>query len=61
MGKVSVLIVEDENIVAKDIQFSLKKLGYNVLGIEKTGEDAIKSATQKKPDIIIMDGLESFM
>jgi len=55
MGKVNVLIVEDENIVAKDIQFSLKKLGYNVLGIEKTGEDAIKSANQKKPDIIIMD------
>jgi DNA-binding LytR/AlgR family response regulator len=55
MGKVNVLIVEDENIVAKDIQFSLKKLGYNVLGIEKTGEGAIKSATQKKPDIIIMD------
>ncbi len=55
MGKVSVLIVEDESIVAKDIQFSLKKLGYNVLGIEKTGEDAIKSATLKKPDIIIMD------
>ena len=55
MGKVSVLIVEDESIVAKDIQFSLKKLGYNVLGIEKTGEDAIKSSTLKKPDIIIMD------
>ena len=55
MGKVSVLIVEDESIVAKDIQFSLKKLGYNVLGIEKTGEDAIKSAKLKKPDIIIMD------
>ena len=55
MGKVSVLIVEDESIVAKDIQFSLKKLGYNVLGIEKTGEDAIKSAILKKPDIIIMD------
>jgi len=55
MGKINVLIVEDENIVAKDIQFSLKKLGYNVLGIEKTGEDAIKSAIHKKPDIIIMD------
>ncbi len=55
MGKVSVLIVEDESIVAKDIQLSLKKLGYNILGIEKTGEEAIKSASQKKPDIIIMD------
>ena len=26
-----------------------------VMGIEKTGEGAIQSATQKKPDIIIMD------
>ena len=29
MGKISVLVVEDESIVSKDIQYSLKKLGYN--------------------------------
>ena len=55
MGKVNVLIVEDESIVAKDIQLSLKRLGYNVLGIENTGEKAISSARKLDPDIIIMD------
>jgi hypothetical protein len=29
MGKINVLVVEDESIVSKDIQYSLKKLGYN--------------------------------
>ena len=55
MGKVNVLLVEDESIVAKDIQLSLKRLGYNVLGIENTGEKAISSARKLDPDIIIMD------
>ena len=55
MGRVNVLLVEDESIVAKDIQLSLKRLGYNVLGIENTGEKAISSARKLDPDIIIMD------
>lgn len=55
MSKINVLIVEDESIVAKDIQHSLKKLGYNVLGICSTGEDAIRSADELGPDIVLMD------
>lgn len=55
MSKINVLIVEDESIVAKDIQHSLKKLGYNVLGICSTGEDAIKSVEELGPDIVLMD------
>lgn len=55
MSKINVLIVEDESIVAKDIQHSLKKLGYNVLGICSTGEDAIKSTEELMPDIVLMD------
>ena len=55
MAKIKVLIVEDENIVAKDIQLSLKKLGYTVVGIEKSGEGAILKAQSATPDIIIMD------
>ena len=31
MAKINVLVVEDESIVSKDIQHSLKKLGYNVV------------------------------
>lgn len=54
-SKIGILIVEDESIVAKDIQQSLKKLGYEVLGICSTGEDAILKAEQTKPNLILMD------
>lgn len=55
MSKANILIVEDESIVAKDIQQSLKKLGYNVVGTCATGEDAIKEIENTKPDVILMD------
>ena len=51
----SVYIVEDESIVAKDIQNSLKKLGYNVLGISNNGADAIKQIVDLEPSIVLMD------
>ncbi len=55
MSKTNILIVEDESIVAKDIQHSLKKLGYIVVGICSTGEDAIKTVEEVKPDLVLMD------
>ena len=55
MSKANILIVEDESIVAKDIQHSLKKLGYNVVGISSSGEEAISLAEAMKPDLVLMD------
>lgn len=55
MAKINVLVVEDESIVSKDIQHSLKKLGYNVVGAASTGEKAIELAMSTVPDIILMD------
>lgn len=55
MAKTNVLVVEDESIVSKDIQHSLKKLGYNVVGSSATGEKAIDLALELKPDIVLMD------
>ncbi len=55
MKKTNVLVVEDESIVSKDIQHSLKKLGYNVVGAASTGERAFELAVSEKPDIILMD------
>ena len=55
MSKTNVLVVEDESIVSKDIQHSLKKLGYNVVGAAATGEKAIELANETKPDIVLMD------
>ena len=55
MKKISVLIVEDEIIVSKDLEYSLKSLGYNVVGCVATGVKAIELAKKSKPDIILLD------
>ena len=51
----TILIVEDENIVAKDIQTSLKSLGYDAPTIVPSAEKAIKAIEEKRPDLILMD------
>ena len=55
MSKNNILVVEDESIVSKDIQQSLKKLGYNIVGAASTGEKAIEIANETKPDLVLMD------
>jgi CheY-like chemotaxis protein len=40
MKEAKILIVEDENIVALNLQTRLKSLGYQVAGMASTGEDA---------------------
>ncbi|MGY8926742.1 MAG: response regulator, partial [Flavobacteriales bacterium] len=55
MSKINVLVVEDESIVSKDIQHSLKKLGYNIVGASATGEKAIELASSERPDVVLMD------
>lgn len=55
MSKNNILVVEDEAIVSKDIQQSLKKLGYNIVGASATGEKAIELANEYKPDLVLMD------
>ncbi|MFI5203448.1 MAG: response regulator [Flavobacteriales bacterium] len=55
MSKTNVLVVEDESIVAKDIQQSLTKLGYNVIGTAPTGEKALALVEEFRPDIVLMD------
>jgi DNA-binding LytR/AlgR family response regulator len=55
MSKTNILIVEDESIVAKDIQMSLRKLGYNVVAICSSGEDALRAVEEHTPELILMD------
>jgi len=50
-----ILLVEDEALNALFIEHQLKKLGYIIDDHTSTGEDAIKSAIEHKPDLIIMD------
>ncbi len=55
MVNTSLLIVEDENIVAIDIKEKAKSMGYKVVGIASSGEEAVELAGNKKPDLVIMD------
>jgi PAS domain S-box-containing protein len=55
MAKPKVLVVEDEGIIAADIQNTLENLGYEICGVVDSGEAAIKSAGEKHPDLILMD------
>ncbi len=51
----SILIVEDDAIVAKDLEKSIQGLGYSVVGCISSGENAIIDAEKSKPDLILMD------
>lgn len=51
----NLLVVEDEGIVALDIKNRLHALGYNVLGIENSGESAVAFVRKTRPDLILMD------
>lgn len=53
--KASILVVEDESIVAKDIRSRLKKMGYQVSGIASSGEEAIQKTVETNPDLVLMD------
>lgn len=55
MSSTKILVVEDEKIVAKDIQISLEDLGYAVPGIAASGGEAIKKAADTSPDLVLMD------
>jgi len=55
MGKIKVLIVEDERLAAEDLTLRLESLRCEVIGIASTGNDALKLTAEKNPDIILMD------
>jgi two-component system cell cycle sensor histidine kinase/response regulator CckA len=55
MTKTRILIVEDEGLVALDIEKRLKALEYDVVGIASSGPDALDLAASESPDLILMD------
>jgi diguanylate cyclase (GGDEF)-like protein/PAS domain S-box-containing protein len=62
MPRARILIVEDEQIVALDIQGTLESCGYTIVGQTHRGDEAIKKAAELHPDLIIMDiGLKGEM
>lgn len=55
MAGAKILIVEDENVVALDLQKRLQALGYAIAGAAATGPDAIRQAAAASPDLVLMD------
>ena len=55
MSSTSVLIVEDEFIVARDIADSLTGLGFSVAAVVGSGEEAVQIAGEKHPGVVLMD------
>ena len=50
-----ILVVEDSHFLSTLLLKSLKDLGYIVSGVVSAGEDALKAAEEKKPDLVLMD------
>ena len=55
MGRESILIVEDEVILAMEYEMIVKELGYTVVRIAFSGYDAILLSDQYRPDLVLMD------
>jgi two-component system cell cycle sensor histidine kinase/response regulator CckA len=55
MANARILVVEDEVIIAKDIQNTLKRLGYAVSALAPSGVEAIKNVAETHPDLVLMD------
>jgi PAS domain S-box-containing protein len=55
MANARIQVVEDESIVALDIKDNLEILGYNVVAVESSGEQAIQKAIETRPDLVLMD------
>ncbi|MBP6716828.1 MAG: response regulator, partial [Acidobacteria bacterium] len=55
MSRTRILIVEDEGIIARDIEQQLVHLGYEPVGIAASHDDAIALASETRPHLALMD------
>ncbi|QJD81566.1 LytR/AlgR family response regulator transcription factor [Spirosoma rhododendri] len=52
---ISILIVEDELLIAETLRYSVEDLGFTVIGIASTFEQAIALIDQHRPDLTLLD------
>ena len=55
MENTQILVVEDEAIVALDIQSKLRSRGYEVPALASSGKEAVEIADALRPDLVLMD------
>ena len=53
--KPRILIVEDESVVAMDLEQRLVERGYEVIGVVSTGDEAVRRVQEQQPDLVLMD------
>jgi diguanylate cyclase (GGDEF)-like protein/PAS domain S-box-containing protein len=51
----SIVIVEDEGVVALDLSSSLRQLGYRVKGLAARADQALDLVAEHQPDLVLMD------
>jgi DNA-binding NarL/FixJ family response regulator len=62
MTTAPILIVEDEDLIAQGLARRMTALGYTVVGLAASGEEAIAQAAGLQPDVVLMDiGLRGAM
>jgi len=55
MATPRILVVDDEIIIARELEARLKQAGYIVAAIASTGAEAIEQANALQPDLVLMD------
>jgi len=55
LGGVAVLIIEDEPLIALDLQYTIESLGHRVTSVARTRSEAVRSAREKPPRLIFAD------
>jgi CheY-like chemotaxis protein len=55
MSKPRLLVVEDEWLVGLHIKLTLEDLGYKVVGLTASGDEALRLATEHLPELVLMD------
>lgn len=54
-AQTSILIVEDEFLIASECEWILSDAGFEVLGIAADEQEALSLAEQTRPDLVLMD------
>jgi CheY-like chemotaxis protein len=55
MTQKKILIVEDDDVLAKIISWRLANLGYPVCGRAASGAEAMELVVKERPDLVLMD------
>jgi PAS domain S-box-containing protein len=55
MQAAQILVVEDEAVLAMDLERHLQAVGYRIAGSATSGDEAVRLAEQRQPDLVLMD------